>query len=132
MPIAYINVCDHYNLENIYCNYYEGNNYLALLSVEKVDLKKQYIQYQYNTSFDGAVRKLRELSEQQSRLEELKEYLSDYKLALKYALNNYRDKVVKQIEIPFFLYSSRLLQSYQSGQGVMIQTDGESIRFTVP
>lgn len=131
-PAEYINICKQYNLENLYSNYYEGNDYFSLLSIEKVELKKQYIQYQYNTSFDGTVKKLNELCEQWKKLDELKANLNDYKTALKEALNSYRDKVVKHIEIPFFLYSSRLLQSYQSGQGVMIQSDGESIRFTVP
>lgn len=131
-PAEYINICKQYNLENLYSNYYEGNDYFSLLSIEKVELKKQYIQYQYNTSFDGTVKKLNELCEQWKKLDELKANLNDYKTALKEALNSYRDKVVKHIEIPFFLYSSRLLQSYQSGQVVMIQSDGESIRFTVP
>lgn len=132
IPINYINTRNQFNLEKIYSSYYEGNNFFSLLSVDKVDLKKQYVKYQYNVSFDGTVKKLNELCEQRKRLDELKTNLNDYKKALKEALNSYRDKVVKHIEIPFFLYSSRLLQSYQSGQGVMIQSDGESIRFTVP
>lgn len=132
VPINYINTCNQFNLEKIYSSYYEGNNYFSSLSVDKVDLKKQYIKYQYNVSFDGTVKKLNELYKQREKLDELKTNLNDYKKALKEALNSYRDKVVKHIEIPFFLYSSRLLQSYQSGQGVMIQSDGESIRFTVP
>ena len=132
IPIDYINTRDHFNLEKIYGVYYAGNNYFSALSVDKVDLKKQYIQNQYNASFDGTVKRLNELSAQRERLDALKSNLNDYRKALKDALNSYRDKVVKHIEIPFFLYSSRLLQSYQSGQGVMIQSDGESIRFTVP
>lgn len=132
MPIDYVNMCEQFNLEKIYSNYYEGNNYFSALTVDKVDLKKQYIQNQYNASFDGTVKRLNELSDQRKKLDALKANLNDYRKALKDALNSYRDKVVKHIEIPFFLYSSRLLQSYQSGQGVMIQSDGESIRFTVP
>lgn len=37
-----------------------------------------------------------------------------------------------EIEIPFFVYTSRLLQSYQGGQGVLMENNGESIRFTAP
>ena len=41
--------------------------------------------------------------------------------------------MISQIEIPFFLYSSRLLQSYHGGQGVLISTkEGDKVRFTAP
>ena len=58
--------------------------------------------------------------------------MKDYFNLLKKAVQEYQQIVIKQIEIPFFLYCSRLLQSYQGGQGVVIKSDGKNIRFTAP
>lgn len=48
------------------------------------------------------------------------------------SIEAYKKQIIDEIEIPFFVYSSRLLQSYQGGQGVLLKNDGESIRFTSP
>lgn len=132
LPAEYINARTQYNFDFLYRNYFEGRENLKSLNKERIDLKIQYVQNQYIASFDGTVRRLGELIEQCGALQQVKQACENYKMALKFALNKYRDKVVKQIEIPFFLFSSRLLQSYQSGQGVMIQSSGDSIRFCVP
>ena len=128
----YLNASSRYGFDELYRSYFAGKNKLSFLDKEKIDLKIRYIQNQFNASFDETIKKLNELCIQKEQLDTLKNEINVYKDALKYALNSYRDKVVKQIEVPFFLYSSRLLQSYQSGQGVMIQSSGESIRFCVP
>ena len=73
------------------------------------------------------------LEEQQRALEQLCEQLDRYVETLKKAINTYRKQLISQIEIPFFLYSSRLLQSYPGGQGVLIDSkEGEKVRFTAP
>lgn len=132
LTAEYINAREQYGFDHIYRTYFEGKNNLNLLNRERIDLKILYIQNQFNASFDETLRKLNTLIEQNGKLSDIKNICENYKTALKFALNKYRDQVVKQIEIPFFLYSSRLLQSYQSGQGVMIQSSGDSIRFCVP
>ena len=48
------------------------------------------------------------------------------------AISAYKKQILTEIEIPFFLYSSRLLQSYQGGQGVFMQSKQGNVRFTSP
>lgn len=58
--------------------------------------------------------------------------LKEYSGSLDKAIEAYKKQIIDEIEIPFFIYSSRLLQSYQGGQGVFMDNDGESIRFKFP
>lgn len=44
-------------------------------------------------------------------------------------INNYISSISKGIEILFHIYSGRLLQNFQNGLGVFIDTDGKSVSF---
>ena len=55
----------------------------------------------------------------------------------KASIDKYQGNIISQVEIPFYIYSARILQSYQGGQGILIRDkDGKeelnSIRFTTP
>ena len=63
----------------------------------------------------------------------LNQYMKDWKASI----DKYQGNIISQIEIPFYIYSARILQSYQGGQGILIRDkDGKeelnSIRFTTP
>jgi exonuclease SbcC len=101
--------------------------------VEKLERKKQYICNQFYHSFDESIGKVNSLEERQKSLGDLCKQLKQYVETLDKAINTYRKQVIAQIEIPFFLYSSRLLQSYPGGQGVLIDSkEGDKVRFTAP
>lgn len=53
-------------------------------------------------------------------LDELSAQMERYSKALDSAIKQYRQQLISQIEIPFYLYSARLLQSYPGGQGILI------------
>jgi len=128
----YNTIASKFDFEALYHTYFEGTKYLSQLDDEKLDQKYRYIENQYYHSFDASRAKLKMLQEQKDKLEPLCTQMKYYSTALNDALKSYQQLVIEQIEIPFFLYSSRLLQSYQGGQGVLIQTDGKSVRFTAP
>ena len=121
-----------YNFNNIYNENIDEKDTLNKLTVKALNEKAEYISNQYYHSFDGAINKLQVLTEQRDSLKKLQEQMKTYSQALKDAIKSYQQLVIGQIEIPFFLYSSRLLQSYQGGQGVLIKTDGKMVRFTAP
>ena len=55
----------------------------------------------------------------------------------KISIDKYQGNIISQIEIPFYIYSARILQSYQGGQGILIRDKAgkeelNSIRFTTP
>ena len=121
-----------YDFYELYSTSFREESRLESLSVAVLEQKKEYIVNQYYHSFDESLKKLHIFEEQRSNLNDLCEQMRSYAIAMKNAIKSYQQLVIGQIEIPFFLYSSRLLQSYQGGQGVLIKSDGKNIRFTAP
>ena len=39
----------------------------------------------------------------------------------KASIDKYQGNIILEIEIPFYIYSARILQSYQGGQGILIR-----------
>ena len=133
LPAEYMALDQKYGFRQLYRESFGDMMALESLSVEKLERKKQYICNQYYHSFDESIRKLKSLEERQESLGKLCKQLYLYVETLKKAINTYRKRLISQIEIPFFLYSSRLLQSYPGGQGVLIDSkEGEKMRFTAP
>lgn len=133
LSAEYVALDQKYGFRQLYREGFGDMTALESLSVEKLERKKQYIRNQYYHSFDESIEKLNILEERQKTLGQLCEQLSVYVETLKKAINTYRKQLIGQIEIPFFLYSSRLLQSYPGGQGVLIDSkEGEKVRFTAP
>lgn len=118
--------------ESIYKKYFDGNNYLDTLSETKIKSKLQYLEASYYNSFKNARSELELLGNQREKLSQIYREMKEYFDILKKSIQEYQQIVIKQMEIPFFLYCSRLLQSYQGGQGVVIKSDGKNIRFTAP
>ena len=133
LPAEYMALDQKYGFRQLYQEGFDDMTALEGLSVEKLERKKQYIHDQFYYSFDESIRKLNSLEEQQKVRGQLCDQLYQYVETLKKAINTYRKQLIGQIEIPFFLYSSRLLQSYPGGQGVLIDSqEGEKMRFTAP
>lgn len=63
------------------------------------------------------------------RAQKLKRYLNALRASYENEIKEYLDKVVKDIEIHFHIYSGRLMQNNQHGLGVFIESDGKSIAF---
>lgn len=121
-----------YNFHKLYRESFRDFHVLGNLRLVDIEQKKKYIEDQYYHSFDESRNKLNVLEEQRDNIKDLCEQMKSYSKAMKNAIKSYQQLVIGQIEIPFFLYSSRLLQSYQGGQGVLIKSDGKSVRFTAP
>lgn len=73
-----------------------------------------------------------DLEKKHETLSVIKAQLKEYASAFDTSIELYKKQIIDEIEIPFFVYSSRLLQSYQGGQGVLMVNNGESIRFIAP
>lgn len=132
VPAAYIETDHLYNFPQIYKNVFKGNSKNEIITENTLKEKSLYLTWKYSESFNSDRDKLNSLNNQYSILVDIYNQMKNYSAALKSALDNYRVQLISQIEIPFFLYSSRILQSYQCGQGILIKSDGASIRFTAP
>lgn len=133
LSAEYVALDQRYGFGKLCRESFSSPDALERISPEMLAKKRQYIRYQYYRSFDQSRETLRRLEEEQKLLGDLRGQLEQYIKSLNNAINAYRKRLISQIEIPFFLYSSRLLQSYHGGQGVLISTkEGDKVRFTAP
>lgn len=132
IPAEYLTANEKYNFEDIKNRYVMNDDIVSKISLETIVLKRKYIQEQFYKSFDNLRDEIANLEKQSETLSVIKTQLKEYAGAFDKSIELYKKQIIDEIEIPFFVYSSRLLQSYQGGQGVLMDNNGESIRFTAP
>ena len=66
------------------------------------------------------------------KMEELKSILEKLEKIYKNTIKNYKNDVVSTIEVPLYIYTGKIIQTYQGGLGVFIKedTNKENILFT--
>ena len=111
----------------------ENIDELNKLKLGDIELKVNYLKQKFAES------RLHELNDKKKKYKEDKDIFDDAiqldkNLKKLYDLyneniNNYISSISKGIEILFHIYSGRLLQNFQNGLGVFIDTDGKSVSF---
>lgn len=132
IPPEYYEENSQYRFDQLFTESFDKYSMLEQLSEQKILEKIQYIDHLYYSSYDNDREKLTQLESENDKLQKLNDQLKRYYQALKKSREAYCEIVIKEIEIPFFLYSSRLLQTYQAGQGILMNSDGKVVRFTAP
>ena len=99
---------------------------LDRLTEEMIESKRSYIQQQHNLTVNASIlKKNKEVllaEEKVGHLETLNGQLVQVETKLKHAQTDYMNRTIGQMESLFHIYSGRLLQNYQSGLGVFIDT----------
>lgn len=124
--------------DNLYQNVFQKSEELVkAIDKEKIERKKKYIDYlfyRYNSKLVELENKnlvgLEELDlKLDTNIEELKDIMDLYDSEIKKHWN----QIMTDIEIPFYIYSGKVIQEYQMGLGIFIEEspDGEakSIKF---
>ncbi|MCE9732323.1 AAA family ATPase [Pectobacterium sp. IFB5596] len=104
--------------------------------IELKDLKDkgQYVALKANEAKSS---RLKQCLEEQQRMQRendaarrAKEKVSKLKTTLEKTERNYADQTISEIELIFHIYSGRLIQNYQRGLGLFIESkDGKQLRF---
>ncbi len=132
LSTEYINACSTTNFLRIFNRYFGGKDEnVKSTTIEKIKNKIAYIEYYYyNATFEKIELLKKEQSENLDRMRILNEEIipqtSQYKDAIKSNIEKYQNQVIKHIEIPFYIYSGRIMQSYQGGLGVLIKEADEN------
>lgn len=96
------------------------------------DLKSKYIKDAYFSSLQNIVRELKDLERRFGLLRDCGEKIGEIIPVLRSQIRQYRKKLITDIEIPFYIYSGKILQMHQAGlgQGIFIKdpTGGEELR----
>ena len=128
----YLQANKQFDFDSITSRYFSESVIPESLTEENLELKKRYLYNLYLKSFDELAIQIEKLTEIEKQADKIQTQMKEYSKALKSSISRYEKQIIDQIEIPFFVYTSRLLQSYQGGQGVLIKNDGKTIRFTAP
>jgi DNA repair protein SbcC/Rad50 len=128
-------------LKDIYNNVFEkDDNLLLQIDTTKFELKKEYINYIYYLQSSKQYQKYITLYEKFRVIENAHNSISRVLNIYKKKIDSYRAKMIKEIEIPFYIYSGKIIQNYQRGIGIFIREDEsendeaqiKAIRFVPP
>ncbi len=100
------------------------------ISVEDVMKKISYIDYLFFNSnqqkADILVKEIEKLSIKWEKLNEIRNNAKKIYEIYKTNIGNHWNRVIKQIEIPFYIYSGKLIQHYSNGLGIFIKGNRDS------
>ena len=104
--------------ENIFILYFQNDiELLEQISIMTLEQKKLYLEKQHKLIQN---QKFQDLSNQIDILKKTEERLEKLKIIYNEEVNQFKRSIVKQLRIPFFIYSAKMLQNYQQGMGIFL------------
>lgn len=104
--------------ENIFPIYFQNNvELLENISMEVLERKKLYLNKRHNLVQN---QRFQELSRQKTILKKTAECLEEVNTIYKEEVKVFKIDIVRQLRIPFFIYSAKMLQNYQQGMGIFL------------
>jgi DNA repair protein SbcC/Rad50 len=112
------------------------NNFVSLNDLDEIteiDIqdKDSYLRFQYNELINSELNKkklnLKKECDKLEILSKLKKKITDYITETVNVKNTYSSQTLGQIESLFHIYSGRLIQNYQRGLGLFIDTDEDKV-----
>lgn len=99
-----------------------------------IETKINYINFKAseskNTALSDAIKSLRKIEKENIAATNAKEKIASLRTALTLTERAYSEQTISEIELIFHIYSGRLIQNYQRGLGLFIESrDGQQLRF---
>lgn len=138
LPEEYYQKKNEYQFASILKEYFLSIDDVAEIKEADISEKEEFLKYKFILQEKEKTKKIQLLERKKKCIEtEISKKLNQYMKDWKASIDKYQGNIISQIEIPFYIYSARILQSYQGGQGILIRDkDGKeelnSIRFTTP
>lgn len=104
--------------DRIYRDYFNSQkDLLAQVSIALLDKKESYIKSLYFSSLKEISEELAKLARQSVLLDRAASDVAGLITVVKGKIKQYRKKLITDIEIPFYIYSGKILQFHQAGLG---------------
>lgn len=104
--------------ENIFITYFQNDvELLEQISIMALERKKLYLEKQHKLIQN---QKFQDLSNQIDILKKTEEKLKKLNMIYNEEVKQFKIGIVKQLRIPFFIYSAKMLQNYQQGMGIFL------------
>jgi exonuclease SbcC len=138
LPEEYYQKKKECGFDDIHKEYFTSLEQLANVDIKAIQEKEKYIKYQFILQESKKMKQVDDLIKKKNCLKnEIEKKMDVYMKDWKTSINKYQGDIISKIEIPFYIYSGRILQSYQGGQGVLIRDrnskdEVDAIRFTTP
>ncbi|KTC23195.1 hypothetical protein AO392_00340 [Pseudomonas putida] len=102
------------------------------MTEESVEQKLRYLESSFYSSFQNVLKDIAVHTENAKKLEGVEQELARIAVKVLKKIRQYKKKLIGDIEIPFYIYSGKILQSHQSGigQGVFLKdpTGGDELK----
>lgn len=104
--------------QGVFLKYFDNDiNRLEKISVQDLEQKKYYLEKQSNLvknrQFTALSKKIETLMKTDKQLEEISRIYEE-------EVKEFKINIIKQLRIPFFIYSAKMLQNYQQGFGIFL------------
>ncbi|RBP04490.1 AAA family ATPase [Rossellomorea aquimaris] len=106
--------------KNVFAN---SDEVIKDTSIANIDQKKQYIEYMYYMQASELFIKQQRLVKQLEQIDESLNPLNEAIGIYNEKINGYRAKMISEIEIPFYIFSGKIIQNHQRGIGVFIKEE---------
>lgn len=105
-----------------------------ILNLQDLENKERYIQFKANEAQSSRLHKvleeLHQIKRQNEAANAAKAKVTRLRETLEKAERKYADQTISEIELIFHIYSGRLIQNYQRGLGLFIESgEGKQLRF---
>lgn len=104
--------------ERLFLDYFNGNQeFLNQLKMEDLEKKENFIKGLYFDSLRNVIDELGTLKEKEDKLDRALNDTGKIIDVVRTQIRRYRKKLITDIEIPFYVYSGKILQTHQAGLG---------------
>ena len=112
----YLQAKEEYYFKSLYETFFQSN-LENLFKIDIFDISKKigYVQSLYYGSVEQQLEKLQLLDKKIESLKKKQTIVNDLKQVVRKEIRSYQKKMITDIEIPFFLYSGKILQTHQAG-----------------
>lgn len=117
-PVGYDDMNSNVNFNTVFSIYFKENSKkLRDCSYEKVRLKMDYINQAYIESISNDIKTYKNIIIDLNTYETKRSKLIEVRKYVKAAISKYQKHLIKDIEVPFYIYSGKVLQAHQVGMG---------------
>jgi len=132
-PEGYEESNEEVNFENVFKVYFDASSkFLSGLNSSEISIKCRYIQQLFFESISKDIKAYQSVKLDIVKFGQKKVAISELRKSLKSAISRYQKLLIKDIEVPFYIYSGKVLQAHQSGigNGIFIKdkTGGDELK----
>ncbi|MDT9025098.1 OLD family protein [Rossellomorea yichunensis] len=116
---------DNYkSLQEIFINIFNSNSRLVNdIGVEDIEHKKLYIEHTFYEQSNQFFKEVQKLTDTREKINSLCINLDRIIAVYIKKINQHRGKMINDLEIPFYIYSGKVIQNHQRGIGVFIKEE---------